>query len=164
VVVGTEAVLHRVDHADAVAFLDFDQELLAPRYRAAEEAMALLVRAARVTGSRANGGRILVQTRLPKHEVIEAALHADPSRVSAAEAERRRALQYPPFSAMAVVSGEAAEGFVAELGRPAGVTVLGPTDHRWLVRAPDHATLCDALGATRRPPGRLRVEVDPLRL
>ena len=164
VVVGTEAVLHRVDHADAVAFLDFDQELLAPRYRAAEEAMALLVRAARVTGSRANGGRILVQTRLPKHEAIEAALHADPSRVSAAEAERRRALQYPPFSAMAVVSGEAAEGFVAELGRPAGVTVLGPTDHRWLVRAPDHATLCGALAATRRPPGRLRVEVDPLRL
>ena len=164
VVVGTEAVLHRVDHADAVAFLDFDQELLAPRYRAAEEAMALLVRAARVTGPRTNGGRVLVQTRLPKHEVIEGALHADPSRVSAAEAARRRALGYPPFAAMAVVSGEAAEGFVAQLGRPPGVVVLGPTDGRWLLRAPDHAALCDALAATPRPSGRLRVEVDPLRL
>ena len=41
--VGTEAVLHRISAADAVAFLDFDQELLAPRYRAAEEAMALLL-------------------------------------------------------------------------------------------------------------------------
>jgi primosomal protein N' (replication factor Y) len=164
VIVGTEAVLHRVGHADVVAFLDFDQELLAPRYRAAEEAMALLVRAAHVTGPRTSGGRVLVQTRLPKHEVIEGALHADASRVSAVETERRRALGYPPFAAMAVVSGEAADAFVAQLGRPAGIAVVGPTDGRWLVRAPDHETLCGALAETPRPPGRLRVEVDPLRL
>ena len=52
VYVGTEAVLHRVRAADVVAFLDLDVELLAPRYRAAEQAMALLVRAARLVGSR----------------------------------------------------------------------------------------------------------------
>ncbi|HEX7443176.1 MAG TPA: hypothetical protein VF320_04785, partial [Acidimicrobiales bacterium] len=39
VYVGTEALLHQVPSADVVAFLDFDQELLAPRYRAAEEAL-----------------------------------------------------------------------------------------------------------------------------
>ena len=39
VFVGTEAVLHRVRNVDVVAFLDFDAELLAPRYRAAEQAM-----------------------------------------------------------------------------------------------------------------------------
>ena len=50
VYVGTEAVLHRVDRADTVAFLDFDREVLAPRYRAAEQAFALLVRAARLVG------------------------------------------------------------------------------------------------------------------
>ena len=50
VVVGTEATLHQIDRADAVAFLDFDQELLAPRYRAAEQALGLLARAARVVG------------------------------------------------------------------------------------------------------------------
>src|SRR5690606_3722 len=48
VVVGTEATLHQVERADVVAFLDFDQELLAPRYRAAEQALGLLARAARV--------------------------------------------------------------------------------------------------------------------
>ena len=48
VYVGTEAVLHRVDRADVVAFLDFDRELLAPRYRAGEQAMALLTKAARL--------------------------------------------------------------------------------------------------------------------
>ena len=40
VVVGTEAVLQRIDQADAVAFLDLDQELLAPRYRASANAMS----------------------------------------------------------------------------------------------------------------------------
>jgi primosomal protein N' (replication factor Y) (superfamily II helicase) len=160
VVVGTEAVLHRVESADAVAFLDVDQELLAPRYRAAEQAMALLVRAARLVGGRAGGGRLLAQTRVPRHEVLDAVLHADPSRLAQAEDARRRALRLPPHAAIALVSGQAAPALVGQLR---GVEAMGPTDGRWLVRAPDHATLCDALAAVPRPPGRLRVEVDPLR-
>ena len=72
--VGTEAVLHRVERADTVAFLDFDRELLAPRFRAGEQAMALLARAARLVGPRRRGGRILVQTFMPEHPVIRAAV------------------------------------------------------------------------------------------
>jgi primosomal protein N' (replication factor Y) len=162
--VGTEAVLHQVPAADVVAFLDFDQELLAPRFRAAEQALALLARAARLTGGRATGGRLLVQTRLPRHEVLDAVLHADPGRLAAAEWPRREMLRFPPAAALARVSGPAAPAFVEGLGRPPGVDVLGPSDGRWLLRAPDHATLCGALAATARPPGRLRVEVDPLRV
>ena len=164
VVVGTEATLHQVARADAVAFLDLDQELLAPRYRAAEQALALLARAARLVGPRSGPGRLVLQTHLPRHEVVQAALHGDPTRVAAAEAGRRELLRFPPVTAMAEVSGAAAEAFVAELGRPLGVEVMGPSDGRWLLRAPDHATLCDALAATRRPPGRLRIAVDPLRI
>ena len=162
--IGTEAVLHQVRSARAVVFLDFDQELLAPRFRAAEQAMGLLVRAARLVGGRAAGGRVVVQTRLPRHEVIDAALHADPGRLVAAERATRAALGYPPFSALAVVSGVAAPAFVDRLGSPAGLDVMGPNDGRWLVRAPDHATLAEALAAVERPPGRLRVEVDPHRV
>jgi primosomal protein N' (replication factor Y) len=147
-----------------VAFLDFDQELLAPRYRAAEQALGLLVRAARVLGGRRPGSRLVIQTRVPGHPVVQAALHADPDRVATEERGRRRALGYPPFAALAAVSGAAAETFVANLGRPLGIEVLGPADGRWLLRAADHRTLCDALAATTRPPGRLRVEVDPLRV
>jgi primosomal protein N' (replication factor Y) len=164
VVVGTEAVLHRVPGAAAVAFLDLDAELLAPRYRAAEEAMALVARAARVVGPRSGGGRLLLQTRLPDHEVVAAALHADPARVAEAEAPRRAALRFPPAAAVAAVSGAAAEAFVEPLRGVLGLEVLGPADGRWLVRAPDAGTLCDALAASPRPPGRLRVAVDPLRL
>lgn len=161
--VGTEAVLHRVRRADVVAFLDFDQELLAPRYRAAEEALSLVVRAARFVGGRAGGGRVLIQTRIPGHEVIQAALHADPSRASRVERERREALRYPPFAHLAVVSGQAAPGFMAAFGAPAGIDVLGPSDGRWLLRSDDAASLADAIGATRRPGGRLRIAVDPMR-
>ncbi|MGI8984520.1 MAG: hypothetical protein ACR2HM_08325, partial [Acidimicrobiales bacterium] len=161
ILVGTEAVLHRVAGARAVAFLGFDQELLAPRYRAAEAAFAMLARAARLIGGRGAGGRMLVQTRMPTHEVLDAALHADPSRLAVVEAARRAALRFPPETAVATVSGQAAAAFVAAL--PAGLEILGPTNDRWLLRAPDHKALCDALAATRRPPGRLRIEVDPLR-
>lgn len=163
VVVGTEAALHQLDAADVVAFLDFDQELLAPRYRAAEEALALLVRAARLVGGRATGGRILVQTRQPRHEVLRAAVLADPGRVSDVERTRRELLGYPPSRALALVSGAAAEDWVTAFDAPTGVEVLGPADGRWIVRAPDHVTLCDALAAAARPAGRVRIEVDPLR-
>jgi len=163
VIVGTEAALYRVHNADVVAFLDFDQELLAPRYRAAEEAMALLVRAARVVGGREGGGRLLVQTRLPHHEVRQGALLAEPTRVSDAERARRESLGFPPAKVMALISGAAAEAWVNAFVAPIGVDVLGPADGRWIVRASDHDTLCNALAAANRPSGRLRIEVDPLR-
>jgi len=175
VVVGTEAALHRVSGADAVAFLDFDAELLAPRYRAAEQALALLARAARLVagagpapgdgpGSRA-GGRILVQTRQPRHPALEAAVSADPGVLASAEAEVRRALGLPPFGAVAVVSGAGADAYGAALRRAAGaeVEVRGPSDGSWWVRAEGHRALCDLLAAVPRPEERLRVEVDPVR-
>ena len=101
VVVGTEAVLYREGElrrgggVGAVAFLDFDQELLAPRYRAGEEALALLARASRLVGGRQRDGKVLVQTRVPGHPVIEAALLADPGRLAASEEAVRKALRLP---------------------------------------------------------------------
>jgi primosomal protein N' (replication factor Y) len=164
VYVGTEAVLHQVEHAKAVVFLDFDQELLAPRVRASEQAMTLLTRAARLVGPRAEGGRILVQTRWPRHEVLDAAQRADPGRFAERESERRRELGLPPFSAQALVSGSAAAEYIDRLGRPLGVAVQGPSNGQWLITAAAHRPLCDALAAVERPGGRLRVEVDPLRI
>lgn len=161
VVIGTEAVLHRAGRAPVVAFLDFDQELLAPRYRAAEQAMTLLARAARITGGRDRGGRLILQSRLPEHEVVRAVVNGDPATVAEAERERRELLRMPPASAIASASGEAAEAFVAGLE---GVEVLGPSEGSWLLRAADHGVLCDALERAPRPSGRLRLEVDPLRL
>ncbi len=165
ILVGTEAVLHRVGPVDGVVFLDFDQELLAPRYRAGEEAMALLARASRLVGGRRRGGRVLVQTRVPHHEVLTAAVGADPARFAVSESGMRIALGLPPARALALVSGPVADTYVDAL-KAAGagdVEISGPDKGRWLLRAPDHDTLCDLLASVPRPPGRLRVEVDPLR-
>jgi primosomal protein N' (replication factor Y) (superfamily II helicase) len=164
VIIGTEALLHRLDHADAVVFLDIDQELLAHRYRAGEQALALLVRAARLLGPRTAGGRLVVQTRTGRHEVLQAVLNADPGRFATAERARRHELRMPPVTALAEVSGAAADDFVEAFGRPLGVEILGPSDGRYLLRAPDHRTLGDALAATPRPGGRLRIAVDPPRV
>lgn len=162
--VGTEAVLHRVPEADVVAFLDFDQELFANRYRAAEQSIALLVRAGRLVGGRRTGGRVLVQTRAPDHEVVRAALAGDPTIASDAEAARRRDYALPPTVAVAEVAGAGGAEFVSGIDQGSGVTVQGPRDDRWRLVAADHQTLCDALGRVPRPGARLRLAVDPLRI
>ena len=164
VLVGTEAVLHRLspaDKVDAVAFVDFDQELLAPRVGAGEDALALLAHASRLAGGRS--GRVLVQTRLPEHPVVRAAVLADPAILTEPELAVRQALRLPPSTAVALVSGPAAGTYVEELRR-AQLEVLGPDRDEWLVKAPDSRRLADGLAGASRPPGRLRVAVDPGRL
>ncbi|MGH9022974.1 MAG: hypothetical protein ACRDV9_07725 [Acidimicrobiia bacterium] len=168
VLIGTEAVLRRLRSATAVAFLDFDQELLAPRYRGSEEALWLLVLAARLVGARTRGGRVLVQTRLHRSEVLEAAARADPGLHSQAEASRRRMLGLPPYVALARLSGEAdALAAAAEaLGR-GGLATGRHGERALLVRADDFSGLADALRVAlpvARAVGRIRVEVDPPRV
>lgn len=163
VYVGTEAALHRVDRADTVAFLDFDREILAPRYRAAEQAMALLVRAARLVGPRSRGGRILIQTFQARHEVVQAALHADPGRLVASERERRRMLGLPPFGAYAEISGAGSDEFVESIPPNDAVVIVGG-DGEYVARSDDWMVLGRTISAGTRPSGaRLRIAVDPSR-
>jgi primosomal protein N' (replication factor Y) (superfamily II helicase) len=161
-VVGTEAALHRLPAAELVAILDFDQHLLAPRFVAAEEALALLARAARLLGSRDRGGRLLVQTRLPDHDTVRAAARADPSLLADSERELRAALALPPFGALALLAGPGAGPMAGWLSNRPRVTCSTAGTDRWLVRAEDHAVLCDALAEAPRPAERVRIEVDPL--
>jgi len=178
VVVGTDAALRRGLSADAVLLLDFDGELLAPRMRSAEQALALLARSASIVADStlpgAEGrapGRVLVQTRLPTHPVVRAAVAGDPSVLQAAELAVRRTLRLPPVTAVAQISGAGAPALIevlrvaVSMGEPAGVVEIdGPFDGLWTVRAPDHDVLCDLLASVKRPAGRIRVDVDPVRL
>jgi len=164
VIVGTEAVLHQVAGLDLVAFLEFDQELVAPRFRAGEQALALLSKAARLVGPRSRGGIVAVQTRVPEHPLLTAAAAGRPADLDASAMAVRGQLQMPPTAAIASLSGEGAAEFAASLSGAIGIELIGPLDGEWIVRARDHTTLCDALGGVPRPPGRLRVAVDPLRV
>ncbi len=155
--VGTEAALHRVGPVDVVAFLEFDSEMLAPRMRASEQALALVVRAGRLAPT------VMIQTFESDHEVVRAAAAGDPDIVIAAERERRAMLGLPPFGALAAVSGAGADEVVARLD-PAQVSVGGDGE-RALLRASDWMTLGRAINATERTPGsRVRIAVDPPRI
>jgi len=179
VVLGTEAALHAVDRCDVVGFLDFDQELLAPRYRAGEQALALVALAARLVGGRQDGGRIVVQSRVPDHRVIRAAVAGDPDRFAEAEAAQRAELGFPPHGALAEISGAGAADQAARLlaagdAEPArwpSMRVLGPrSDGRYLVSVPASAdtdpwsTLADLLASVPRSKQRVRIAVDPSRV
>ncbi len=172
VLVGTEAVLHRVRRAAAVAFFDIDLHLLAARLSATEDTLALLVRAARLVGARGSGptwARVQVQTRVPEHPVLTAVARGEPDAVLAEEVELRRASALPPFSALALLSGGLAAAYAEALTKAArtvdgpGQVAVSPLDEgRFLLQAPTHEPLCELLARTPRPAGRgLRVEVDP---
>jgi primosomal protein N' (replication factor Y) len=173
VLIGTEAVLHRArGPAGVVAFLELDQELLAPRARAAEQALWLLVRAARLLATGGTGpGTLLLQTRLPEHEVVVAARTGRPLVVADAEWARREALGWPPFGGVAELRGEpvAVAAACDALAGAEQVSVLGPVADgtRALVRAPTADALADALARgdvdAAHALGRLRVDVDPRR-
>ena len=154
-----------IDAPDFVAFSgsDFDRELLSPRYRAAEQAMALLARAARLVGPRRRGGRLLIQTFTPRHEVIQAALLADPGRLIESERTRRRMLRLPPFGAYAEISGVGSDEFIGSLPPDDEVMIVGDAES-YVARAGDWMTLGRVLSGGERPAGsRLRIAVDPPR-
>lgn len=160
VLVGTEAVLHRVGRADVVAFLEIDQELLASRYRAEEDALILLARASRVV--RGHDGLVIAQTRIPQNDVLQAALKADPAGFAAQEDVRRKELGWPPYSVFARLSGSRAAEAAAAL--PNEVLAFGPDGAgRWMLRAPSHDVLVESMKPFKRKRGELRLEIDPAR-
>lgn len=160
VLVGTEALLHRAGRASLVVFLDFDLDLLAPRLRAGEHALELLARAGRLVGARPEG-RVLVQTRVPDHEVLLAALRGDPEVLIEAEGRRRRPLGLPPYGALALLSGEGAAVLGAALRNEEHLAVA-PLEGGQLVRAGDFAALADALSRQDALGHDVRIAVDPL--
>ena len=161
VLVGTEALLHRVTHADTVVFLDIDGEAFAPRFRAGEQVLGLLARAARIVGRKGDGGRLIMQTQEPDHGLIAALSRVDIGAAAEAERAHREELSLPPYGAMAVIEGGSAGEFVESL--PKTVRIGGLGDRRQ-VRGPDAEMLADALAVGKRPAkGRLRVAVNPSR-
>ena len=115
--VGTEAALHRVRDVDTVVFLDIDQEISAPRYRAAEITLSLVVHAARLVArskrvhtivsgqSETSGGLVLIQSMLADHALLRGLVSHDLDEFVHGEMSRRKLMQLPPYGALAQVSG-----------------------------------------------------------
>ena len=141
VLIGTQMVAKGHDFADVAlgVVLDADATLRFPDFRAEERTFALIAQLAGRVG-RGGDGRVLVQTIAPDARAIVHAAQHDSNGFLAGELERRRALDYPPFSHLIriVCSAEEASrareaaGAVRELlrGDPTGDdgarAVLGP--------------------------------------
>lgn len=165
VFVGTEAVLHRLERADSVVFLDIDAELLAPRYRASEQALDLIAHGARLVAPSADagGGEVVLQTALPNHDLIVGLVAGDVSAHIAAETARRQRLRLPPYGALAEISGAGTTEAVAALSTSLLVEVAAREDSA-LVRAGSWDDLSSALASLPKTKQRIRISVDPARV
>lgn len=163
--VGTEAALHRLHDADTVVFLDIDQELAAPRYRASEIVGTLLVHAARLVGRSHRGGKVMVQTHSVDSPVLQAMATLRIDQYLQSVTEMRRSMKLPPFGALAQLSGSRIDEAIEELQRNVFVHVSASSSGSYLVRAADWQVLADVLSEVEVPKGvRLKVEVDPGRV
>ena len=148
VLVGTEAVLHRVQSARRQS-CSWTWTCTSSRrgLSATEETLALFVRASRLVGPGGAGpawARVQVQTLRAGPPGAGGAGPGQPAPVLEEEVAIRRASALPPFNALALVSGALAPAYADALPATAaseagGGVTLSPLDgDRFLVRAEAH--------------------------
>lgn len=139
ILVGTQMVAKGHDFPEVTlsVVLDADATLRFPDFRAEERTFALVTQLAGRSGRGPAGGRVIVQTLAPSAPSIRSASSHDARGFLEGEVERRRALDYPPFSDLARIvfasEDEARVSTIAEhaagdlAGRlPADSVLLGP--------------------------------------
>ncbi|HEY5372685.1 MAG TPA: primosomal protein N' [Polyangiaceae bacterium] len=192
ILVGTQMVTkgHDLPNVTLVGVLNADSALSMPDFRASERTFHLLVQVAGRAGRGDNPGRVLIQTRQPKHPAVAFALRHDVPGFIEQEMRDREELRFPPFSRLALVRFDALEeaqalaeceriAQVARAAAPSGVEVLGPTPaplarlrnryrYRFVLRATDRKPLRDALLAVARASVhrlvRMAIDVDPVNM
>jgi primosomal protein N' (replication factor Y) len=194
ILIGTQMVAKGLDfpNVTTVGVVNADVALHLPDFRSRERTFQLLAQVAGRTGRGPAGGRVIVQTFMPKDPSIQAAAFHDYERFAGQELPHRRELHYPPFGRMAriICRGrrlDRVEGYARELGTALrkyceesgeGPQVLGPAPapvsqikgrHRWhlMIKCPDATSiqriLHHAAGLLKGPPGvKVLVDVDPV--
>ena len=121
--------------------------------------------AARLVGNSTKGPRILIQTHTPDNQLLAGLSTGNLDAYSASEQFRRRLLKFPPFGALAEVTGPGTQTFLESLGSSLLVqTVIKDASHG-LVRAQSWQELSEILLNTKRPAkSRLSIHVDPPRV
>ena len=188
--IGTQMIAKGLDFPNVtlVGVVDADTGLHLPDFRASERTFQLLAQVAGRAGRGPKGGRVIVQTRSPKHHALACAAGHDTDTFLATEREQRRVPAYPPFVAIANVllsgpeevavadAGTLVADWCTRLVAAKGLTlaVLGPAPcplarlkERWrwhvVVKGPSREVGAFVRYASRRLPklpGDVRVVVD----
>jgi len=115
VLLGTQMVTkgHDFPKVATVGVLNADSSLTLDDYRAGERTFAMLTQVIGRAGRADVPGRAIIQTYNPDNEVILMAAHQDYARFYEGEIKLRRALMFPPFCDIAVITlSSADEGYL----------------------------------------------------
>ncbi len=195
VLVGTQMVAkgHDFSRVTLVGVVAADLALGRPDFRAAERTFQLLTQVAGRAGRGELPGEVLIETYYPEHYAIQCAARQDYVSFYEKEAEFRRLLRYPPFTALAnvLVRDRKIENAIRwsrslslclEPFEKQGVKVLGPAaaplarlrcEYRFqfVLKSPHRAALGRALAAAvdfcrakEIPAPAVIVDVDPASL
>jgi primosomal protein N' (replication factor Y) len=191
ILLGTQMIAKGLDFPNVtlVGVVNADVGIHLPDFRASERTFQLLSQVAGRTGRGTLGGTVLVQTSLPDHYSVQAALRHDFAGFARRELEERRAPAYPPHVRLVnvllsspdpeEVAREAERGVAWVRSRPpgpaSGIELVGPAPApierlhgrwRWhfILRSPSARALGDVLLAFRdgfQPRGRdVRLVID----
>jgi primosomal protein N' (replication factor Y) len=109
ILVGTQIIAkgHDFPNLMLVVVVDADQALYASDFRASEKLFAQLMQVSGRAGRARATGKVLVQTRFPRHPVFRALQAHDYSAFAKALLEERRRAGFPPFVHQALLRAEA---------------------------------------------------------
>ena len=171
--VGTERDLVAIDAVDLAVAIDADGMLLAPHYRASEDALRSLVRLT-LTTTPGRGRKGLIQTAQPGHTVMNTLRAGKPMEFIEDELALRAESGLPPVGALLALETDTPEDDADAALREAGegATVLGPAPlgagHRWLFQGDDldkvRIRLRPVVQNMRDSGFRVRVDADPVDL
>ena len=194
ILVGTQMIAkgHDIPNVTLVGVVNADLGLGVPDFRAAERTFQLLTQVAGRAGRHHLPGTVLVQTSNPEHYAIRCAAEQDYPQFYAKELEYRKAMRYPPFSALAnvLIRAEKQEDALRMSGRLTllladpgeGMKVAGPAEapvprlkneyrYQLLIKSRSRPRLNETLRrlqnlalAEKWPATALVVDVDPLSL
>ena len=171
IVVGTERDLVGLPPVDLVIVIDPDAGILAPNYRADEDALRLLVRAA-LAARPGRGRRALVQTSLSGHRVFEALRSGEPMDFMSETLRKREASGFPPIGDLIALETDASDAGPPLSKAVGDASLLGPAREgdrdRWLIQGRDLSAvrlrLRSAVQHVRDGGARVRVDADPVDL
>ena len=173
VTVGSERDLIGIRNIGLAVAVDIDGLTMAPHYRAAEDALRLLVRLAQ-TVQRGTGHRCLIQTSAVSQEVVEALVKGRSAAFLERELQSRKRFGFPPVGSLIAIEADQAHdaGALLSEGLSDMATILGPAPIRdrvrWLVQGRDleqaRLALRPILTTLRGRGARVRVDVDPIDL
>ena len=185
ILIGTQVMAkgHHFPQLTLVGVIDADLGLTGGDPRAGERTFQLLSQVAGRAGREALKGRVLLQSYMREHPVMQAMAAGDRERFLAEERAGREASHLPPFGRLAalVISGpdfdqveDTARALARRAPRIEGVSILGPAPaplatlrgrhrRRFLVKGGKDARLQPILRgwlATVKPPSGVRIKVD----